>query len=195
NFEWACGVPGSVGGSIWGNAGARGFNGQAMESRDAATDLESLIAYDRAGKRHRLLRHDVEFSYRRSSLGELIVVEATFALKPLNEEQAQEHRAAVKDLLKKRRETQPTNAASAGCVWKNPQYGDCRGAGELIESLGLKGHRVGGAVVSPIHANFVVNEGHATGADVRNLIKEVEEIVERETGVHLEREVRLLGES
>lgn len=194
NLEWACGVPGSVGGSLWGNAGARGFNGRDMEACDAAADLESLVAYDRAGQRHCLRRGDIEFAYRRSSLGELIVTEATFALKPLDEKQALEHREAVKALLQKRRETQPTNAASAGCVWKNPALPDCRGAGELIERLGLKGHRVGGAAVSAVHANFVVNEGGATGNEVRTLIREVEATVRRETSAQLEREVRLLGE-
>lgn len=194
NLEWACGVPGSVGGSLWGNAGARGFNGKEMETRDAAVDLESIVAYDRAGHRHLLRREEIDFAYRRSSLGELIVTEATFALKPLDEKQAQEHREAVKALLKKRRETQPTNAACAGCVWKNPSLEGCRGAGELIERLGLKGHRVGGAMVSLVHANFVVNEGGATGVEVRDLIRKVEATVRRETGAQLEREVRLLGE-
>ncbi|HVF11048.1 MAG TPA: UDP-N-acetylmuramate dehydrogenase [Abditibacteriaceae bacterium] len=193
NLEWACGVPGSVGGSIWGNAGARGFNGQAMESRDAGSDLESLIVYDRRGRRHGLQRSDVEFSYRRSSLGELIVAEATFTLQPLHEKEVQAHREAVKQLLKKRRATQPVNAACAGCIWKNPKLADCRGAGQLIEQLGLKGHRVGGAAISEVHANFIVNIDRATGADARALMCDVEQKVEEAMGVRLEREVRLLG--
>jgi len=194
NLEWACGVPGSAGGSIWGNAGARGFNGREWESRDAGSDLESLVVYDRSGRRHKLQRSDVEFSYRRSSLGELIVTEATFILKPLSEAETRTHRDAVKQLLKKRRETQPVNAACAGCIWKNPQLADCRGAGELIERLGLKGHRAGGAAISEVHANFIVNSGGATGADVRALIDDVEAKVFAASGVRLEREVRLLGE-
>jgi UDP-N-acetylenolpyruvoylglucosamine reductase len=192
NFEWACGIPGSVGGSIWGNAGARGFNGQSFQSRDAAADLESLVAYDRTGARHELRREEIEFSYRRSSLGELIVIEATFALKPLSESEAESHRQAVEALLKKRRDTQPVNAASAGCIWKNPHLEGCHGAGELIDRLGLKGHCCGGAAISEIHANFIVNTGHATGADVRTLMREVEDKVRQQSGVRLEREVRLL---
>lgn len=193
NLEWACGVPGSVGGSIWGNAGARGFNGRDWETRDAGSDLESLIAYDRQGRRHHLQRSDIEFSYRRSSLGELIVIEATFALKPLSEQEAQAHRDAVKQLLKRRRETQPVNTACAGCIWKNPKIADCRGAGELIERLGLKGYRVGGAAISEVHANFIVNIERATGADVRAVMWDIEQKVKEATGVQLEREVRLLG--
>jgi UDP-N-acetylmuramate dehydrogenase len=86
------------------------------------------------------------------------------------------------------------NAASAGCIWKNPKCDSCAGAGELIERLGLKGHSVGGAQVSPLHANFIVNTGHATGADVRKLMDDVEERVLKASGIRLEREVRLLGD-
>lgn len=196
NFEWACGIPGTVGGSIWGNAGARGFNGQSFESRDAAADLESVIAFDREGNRHFLRRDEIEFSYRRSSLGELIVTEATFHLKPLTEDETRQHKEAITQLLKIRRETQPVNAASSGCIWKNPQliegpYAGC-GAGALIEKLGLKGHSSGQAAISEIHANFIVNRGGSTGDDVRALMSSVEEIVWSEAGVRLEREARLL---
>ncbi|HEY0073165.1 MAG TPA: UDP-N-acetylmuramate dehydrogenase [Abditibacteriaceae bacterium] len=196
NFEWACGIPGTLGGSIWGNAGARGFNGQGFESRDAGADLESLVAFDRAGNRHFLRRDEIEFSYRRSSLGELIVVEATFNLKPLSEDETRTHKEAITQLLKIRRETQPVNAASSGCIWKNPNLQDgpfagC-GAGALIEKLGLKGHTSGKAMISDIHANFIVNTGGATGDDVRALMASVEQIVLEEVGVRLEREARLL---
>ncbi len=197
NFEWACGIPGTVGGSLWGNAGARGFNGTDFESRDAAADLESLIAFDRDGNRHFLRRDEIQFSYRRSSLGELIVTEATFALRTLTPEHAKAHKEATLQLLKRRRETQPVNAPSAGCVWKNlcidggPLAG-CRGAGELIEKLGLKGHSSGQAAISEVHANFIVNLGGATSEDILALMTSIEEIAWREAGVRLEREARLL---
>nr|AIA14987.1 UDP-N-acetylenolpyruvoylglucosamine reductase [uncultured bacterium] len=193
-FEWACGIPGSAGGSIWGNAGARGFNGKEWESRDAAADLQSVVAYDRDGVRHELQRSDITFAYRRSSLGELIVTAATFALRPLTEDETRLHQDAVKDLLKKRRETQPVNAASAGCIWKNPTVEGCRGAGELIERLGLKGSSVGGAQISEIHGNFIVNSGGASGRDIRDLIEQTEKAVLQQSGIQLEREVRLLGD-
>ncbi|MDF2441602.1 MAG: UDP-N-acetylmuramate dehydrogenase [Abditibacteriota bacterium] len=192
NFEWACGIPGTVGGSLWGNAGARGFNGREWESRDAAADFHSLVAYDREGARHELQRGDVEFAYRRSSIGELIVTEATFALKPLSDEEAARHREAVKELLQKRRDSQPVSAASAGCIWKNPKAPDCRGAGELIERLGLKSRRVGGAQVSAVHGNFIVNDGSARANDILQLMSEIESEVLRQSGIQLEREVRFL---
>lgn len=189
NMEWACGIPGSVGGSIWGNAGSRGFNGHEWETRDCSADLVSLVAFDRDGKRHVLQRRDIEFSYRKSSLGELIVSEASFRLEPLSDDDTKKHRDAVRELLRIRRETQPANAASAGCAWKNPAHNS---AGKLVESLGLKGLRIGGAQVSEIHGNFVINAGGASGADVRALLSEVEARVEAATGIRLEREVRLL---
>lgn len=200
NFEWACGVPGSVGGSLWGNAGARGWNGSDYETRDIAADLESLVAFERNGKRRELRRDDIEFVYRKSSLGELIVTEATFALRPLTEDQAAAHRDAVKDLLARRRATQPVSSACAGCIWKNPrieggEFAGCAGAGALVERLGLKGSSIGGAQVSEIHGNFIVNTGDATSADVFALIEKVEGLVLEKAGVGLEREVRILRAS
>ena len=192
NFEWACGIPGAVGGSIWGNAGSRGWNGRDFEGRDAQADLESVTVFDRDGRKRVLDKSDIEFGYRRSSLGDLVVTEATFALKPLSEEQAKNHAEAVKELLRLRRESQPVSAASAGCAWKNPKAENCASAGQLVEQLGLKGLRVGGAEVSTLHGNFVINSGGASGADVRQLLHDVEQRVLDARGIVLEREVRLL---
>ena len=193
NFEWACGIPGHVGGSVWGNAGARGFNGRGFESRDAQSDLVRVTVFDRTGAHRVLERRDIEFAYRRSSLGDLVVTEATFKLKPLSEIEAKCHAEAVAELLQIRRKTQPVNVPSAGCAWKNPQAEGCAGAGQLIEQMGLKGHSFGGAQISDVHANFVINANHATGDDVRALLQDVEDRVLEVRGIKLEREVRLLG--
>jgi len=192
NFEWACGIPGAVGGSIWGNAGSRGWNGHDFEGRDAQTDLESVTVFDRAGRKRVLDKSDIEFNYRRSSLGDLVVTQATFNLKLLSEEQAKNHAEAVKELLRLRRESQPVSAASAGCAWKNPKVEGCASAGQLVEQLGLKGLSVGGAQVSTLHGNFVINSGGASSADVRQLLHDVEQRVLDARGIVLEREVRLL---
>lgn len=192
NFEWACGVPGSIGGSLWGNAGARGWNGEAFESRDCAADFHSCIAFDRSGNRRELQRQDVEFAYRKSSLGELIVTEATFALKLLTSEQAREHKERVRELLERRRATQPANQASAGCIWKNPSVEGCAGAGALVEQLGLKGTAIGGAQVSPLHGNFVINAKGADAREIRELVEHVEREVKSRTGIELEREARFI---
>ncbi len=200
NFEWACGIPGSCGGSLWGNAGARGFNGQNFESRDCAADFHSLIAFTRDGKRVQLNRDEVQFAYRKSSLNDLIVTEATFALKILDDATTQRHKEAVRELLAIRRASQPVNQASAGCIWKNPSVDacadggvpECRGAGQLLEILGLKDSSFGGARISPLHGNFIVNEGEATGDDVRALASMIENVVREKTGIELQREVRFL---
>ncbi len=192
NFEWACGIPGAVGGSVWGNAGSRGWNGHDFESRDAAADLVSVEVFERDGTHRVLEKRDIEFSYRRSSLGEFVITKATFRLKPLSENQTKTHQEAVKELLSKRRETQPVSAASAGCAWKNPNADGCQSAGRLVEKLGLKGLRIGGAQISELHGNFVINSGDATGDDVRQLLRTVENRVLDATGIVLEREVRLL---
>jgi UDP-N-acetylmuramate dehydrogenase len=126
----------------------------------------------------------------------LIVTEATFVLPRISEGEARERREIVKELLAKRKATQPVNAACAGCIWKNPhiasgEYSGC-GAGALIEKLGLKNVQVGGAKISEIHGNFIVNEGGATFADVLQLIEKIEAHVLEKTGVRLEREVKFL---
>ena len=192
NFEWACGVPGSVGGSVWGNAGARGWNGDNFESRDCAADFAGAIAFDRQGNRVELGKNDVQFAYRKSSLGELIVVEARFSLLPLSEAQAKKRKQIVRELLEKRRASQPANAASAGCIWKNPVTPNCAGAGALIEQLGLKGRALNGAQVSKIHGNFVINAGGASAGEIRALISQIEAEVRARTGIELEREARFL---
>lgn len=196
NFEWACGIPGTVGGSIWGNAGARGWNGSDFESRDCAADLESVVVFSRKGERRVLARRDIEFAYRKSSIGDSIITEATFVLKRLSDEEVADHREVVKELLARRKATQPVSAACAGCVWKNPavesgEYAGC-GTGELIEKLGLKSVQIGGAQVSEVHGNFIINAGKATGADVMKLIEHVEAEVLSRTDIQLEREVKFL---
>ncbi len=191
NFEWACGVPGSVGGSVWGNAGARGWNGREFESRDCAADFCGGVAFDRAGNRVELGKGDVQFAYRKSSLGELIVVEARFAMEVLSAEEAEARRKKVRELLERRRATQPASAASAGCIWKNPP--GSVGAGALVEQAGLKGQSLGGAQVSEIHGNFVINAGGASAGEIRALIAQVEAQVRAQTGIELEREARFLS--
>ncbi len=190
HFEWACGVPGSVGGSVWGNAGARGWNGHDFESRDCAADFVGGVAFDRSGNRVELGKNDVQFAYRRSSLGELILVEARFQMEILTAEEAEARKKIVRGLLERRRATQPANAASAGCIWKNPP--NCKGAGAIIEELGLKNKTLGGAKVSEIHGNFVINAGGASAGEIRELVAQIEAEVKARTGIELEREARFL---
>ena len=173
------GIPGSVGGALAMNAGA--YGAETWER------VESVATIDRAGVVHERSRAKYHVGYRRVTgpPGEWFV-SAVFALESNRDGEA----LAMKELLQARSATQPLGRPNAGSVFRNPP-GDF--AGRLIEAAGLKGRRQGGAVVSEKHANFIVNEGQATAADVEGLIETVRKTVEERTGVALELEVRALG--
>lgn len=180
-LEFACGIPGSVGGAINMNAGAYGG-----EMKDVV--LKSL-AYDRdSGEVKELNEHD--FSYRtgiyKKSGRRLVCTSATLELTQGDVETA---RAKMKQLLEARREKQPLEYPSAGSYFKRPEGAF---AGMLIERCGLKGASVGGAQISEKHAGFLINRGNATFDDVMRLEETVVETVLKETGILLEREVEVI---
>jgi UDP-N-acetylmuramate dehydrogenase len=174
------GIPGSVGGALAMNAGA--FGGETW------THVERVATIDRAGKLHARARDKYTVGYRsvHGPANEWFL-SATFALA---------HDATttggLKAMLARRNATQPLGSPSCGSVFRNPP-GDH--AGRLIESAGLKGARVGGAVVSEKHANFIVNDGDATAEDIERLIERVRAEVEKASQVRLELEVRVVGET
>jgi len=174
------GIPGTVGGALAMNAGA--FGGETW------TQVESVTTIDRNGEIRERSRADFEIGYRsvRGPADEWFLG-ATFRF----EHDVVSSMDAIKALLAKRNATQPLGLPSCGSVFRNPP-GDF--AGRLIEQAGLKGHRHGGAMVSDKHANFIVNMGDATAADVEALIDEVRAAVERASGVRLALEVRVIGE-
>jgi UDP-N-acetylmuramate dehydrogenase len=174
------GIPGTVGGALAMNAGA--FGGETW------TQVESVTTVDRGGELHERPRTDYEIDYRtvRGPANEWFVG-ATFRF----DHDASSSMDAIKELLARRNAAQPIGYPSCGSVFRNPP-GDF--AGRLIEQAGLKGHRRGGAMVSDKHANFILNTGAATAADIEALIEEVRAAVERTSGVRLELEVRVLGE-
>ncbi len=180
-FEFACGIPGNVGGAVIMNAGAWG-----SELADVITAIEVLTA---TGVK-RLLREQLQFSYR-CWLDYLkdprqIVIGMEIQLKKRDPEVV---RKRCLDLLRMRRERQPKGQPNAGSFFKNPKG---QSAGYLIEKCGCKGLQVGGAMISPVHANFMVNIGSATAADVCQLMDIVKKKVEEESGVILEPEVHFL---
>lgn len=178
-LEFAHGIPGTVGGGVYMNAGAYGG-----EIKDVC---ESVEVMDRSGNVRRLTNEEMGFSYRHSILedsGEL-VLSAQFRLMPGPEE---EIKAKMKELMGKRSASQPLDLPSAGSAFKRPVGGY---AAALIDQAGLKGYAVGGAAISTKHAGFAVNLGGATAADVRNLLKQVSDIVFEKSGIRLEPEVRI----
>ncbi|NLO88967.1 MAG: UDP-N-acetylmuramate dehydrogenase [Clostridia bacterium] len=179
-LEFAVGIPGTVGGAVFGNAGAHGRSIKDVVSEVAVMDFSGRVTKLGAG--------NLVFGYRTSAFPkDSIILWASFSLQKGSKEAIRE----TMDLyLKCRRETQPVGEATAGCVFKNPPGGS---AGYFIEKAGLKGQRVGNARVSTKHANFIVNEGGATASDVLRLIEKIKEEVLKEFGVELKGEIKVLG--
>jgi len=182
--EFLAGIPGTIGGALAMNAGC--YGAETWEVVDV------VLTIDRRGELHHRKPADYEISYRHVALHEAKeewFVAAWFKLARGDGALSQQR---IKALLQKRISAQPLNRPNAGSVFRNPP-GDF--AARLIEACGLKGKRIGGAQVSEKHANFIVNLGDATAADIECLISLVQDTVRRERGVVLEREVRIVGDS
>jgi UDP-N-acetylmuramate dehydrogenase len=185
--EFLVGIPGTVGGALAMNAGC--YGGETWDI------VASVTTIDRAGTLHEYTPANFDFGYRHVRLKvqgehceEEWFVAATFRLHAGNKDIS---RNKIKDLLSSRIASQPLGQPNAGSVFRNPR-GDY--AARLIEACGLKGHAVGGAVISPKHANFIVNTGTASAADIETLIDTAQSAVKREFGIALECEVRIVGE-
>ncbi len=181
-LEFAAGIPGSVGGAVIMNAGAHGGEmAQVLTWVEVATPAGDLL---------RLTPEEAGFSYRQSALRERGQFVARVGIRLVPAEPAAVH-SRMCEIIQERCAKQPVASRSAGCIFKRPP-GDY--AGRLIEAVAGKGLRVGDAEVSPKHANFVVNRGHARARDVLELIRLVQQKVHDEFGVDLETEICLLGE-
>nr|WP_041391291.1 UDP-N-acetylmuramate dehydrogenase [Prochlorococcus marinus] len=182
-LEWSVGIPGTVGGAVVMNAGAQG--------NCTADRLHSVkVISIKEGKEFELTKKDLGFSYRNSVLQneELIVLSARFELEPGHDQN--ELTRLTNSNLNHRLKTQPYNQPSCGSVFRNPEP---LKAGQIIEGLGLKGFRIGGAEISKIHANFIVNTHHATAKDISKLISIVQKKVLDVHGFILQPEVKKIG--
>lgn len=181
-LEFCAGIPGSIGGAVWMNAGAFG-----KEMKDVLFDV-SLLDY--AGRRKTLKREEIEFHYRHTVLPpEAIILTARLQLEKGESKKIQEK---IREIMRLRREKHPLVYPSAGSVFKNLPG---MPAGRIIEEMGLKGKRCGDAEVSLQHANFIVNRGKATASDVLNLISIIQNRAKKEKGVTLDTEVIIVGEN
>jgi UDP-N-acetylmuramate dehydrogenase len=182
------GVPGSVGGGVYMNAGCHGG--------DWSEVVRAVTVVDASGQDAVLSRSDIPFSYRRSGLDRRVVLETRVELR---EEEPRRLEEAVAEMFEWRQRGTPFNQPCCGSVFKNPDGPSWkraegpRTAGQLIEAAGLKGFTIGAAQVSPMHANYFVNTGSASAQDVRRLIEHAQATVERRFGVRLEPEVKLIG--
>ena len=182
------GVPGSVGGGVVMNAGCHG-----AEWKDT---VESVLVVDATGHDRVVPAREAGFTYRRSALGDVVVLATTVNL---HETDARQLEAETEALYRWRREGTPFNQPCCGSVFKNPVAAPDAGedaprtSGQYVERTGLKGLRVGMAEVSPMHANYIINTGGATSADVKDLMRTVRQRVHDQWGVTLEPEVKLIG--
>ena len=180
-LEFIGGIPGTVGGGVKGNVGSFG------NSLDQI--LKRLKIIDWQGQDRTARRKDLEFSYRKSNLPwEGVIVEAEFGLR---EEKPEAIRKKMEDFQEERSRRQPLQSLTAGSVFKNPPGAH---AGQIIESLGLKGRIMGRAKICDLHANFIENLGDAKAADLLGLIELIREKAEKELGLNLELEVQVVGE-
>jgi UDP-N-acetylenolpyruvoylglucosamine reductase len=181
DFEFACAIPGTAGGGVRMNAGAYGSDWKAILIRALVADAD--------GARWHTVE-ELDLAYRHSSLrpGQVVAqVEFRLRSRPIGE-----IRATVAEMQAQRKATQPTNKRTFGSVFKNPAHE--HGAGRMLEECGLKGHRIGDALISPRHANFIENASDATALDALALMAEARRRALDRFGVVLEREVELLGD-
>jgi len=180
-LEFAAGIPASVGGAIYMNAGSQGF--------ETAHCLMSVDWIDEEGQLHHFDRDSLSFSYRHSSFQDMkgVICAATFQLKPSTDASL-----LLRELLDYRLKTQPFSEKSAGCAFRNPPTAS---AGALIDAAGLKGYRIGGAKVSEMHANFLINVGGAKAQDMVCLIDHVQKTVHQKTGYLLKKEICTIYEN
>lgn len=180
-MEFAYGIPGSVGGAVFMNAGAYGG-----EMKDV---VSSCVCVDKEGKEHTLSAKELAFDYRTSVLQKNGWVVSSVCVSLQKGDSAQ-IRAKMDDFLSRRKDKQPLNFPSAGSAFKRPQG---HFAGALIEQCGLKGFSVGGAQVSEKHAGFIVNRGGASARDVLHLVEYIQKTVQGQTGVLLEPEIKYIS--
>lgn len=177
-FEFAAGIPGTVGGGIFMNAGA---------NKGEIKDVVEEVNIWHEGSVRKLHHSELHFEYRKCHLPEgSVVTNAVFRLKHGNKEQSEKN---IKEYLEYRNITQPVNMANTGSIFKNP---DNIAAGRLLEELGLKGLDIGGARFSELHANFIVNGGNAHASDVIELIKKAQKMALEQRGITLETEVKII---
>ncbi|MCS6906800.1 MAG: UDP-N-acetylmuramate dehydrogenase [Anaerolineales bacterium] len=188
-LEWACGIPGTLGGAVVNNAGA--FGGEISQNLAVVTILHRHYRGDHIlAFQEQWTAAEMNYQYRSSRLkhspGQAVVLSALLRLERGN---PREIREKMEELSRRRRQTQPPGA-SLGSMFKNPP-GDF--AGRLIDAAGLKGLTIGGAMISPLHANFFINLGHATAGDVWDLIQTARQAVREKFGIDLELEIQPLG--
>ncbi len=186
--EFLAGIPGSIGGAVFMNAGSRGLyplsSGKVCSVADIVVKIQVM---DKNGNISIIARRDIDFSYRDCGLSDQIIIAAWFKLKPCLEQEITQN---INTFLNNKIKTQELNIPNAGCIFKNP-LGTKFSAGALIDKANLKGLAIGDAAVSSLHANFIINNGKANFSQVKDLILKIQETVKNKYSIHLELEVKI----
>ncbi len=179
-LEFLAGIPGTVGGAVFMNAGA--FGGEVLDK------VEKLMIVNPFGEVILKEKKELEFSYRRTRIDKgAVIVNVWFSMKLYNRKEIKKR---ISFYIKLKKQSQPINCLSAGCIFKNPKEDY---AGALIEKAGLKGRRIGDAEVSELHANFIINKGNSSASDVMRLIKIIKDKIKDKDGIELEPEIQFIG--
>ena len=179
-LEELAGIPATLGGAVWMNAGARG--------KSMGDLIQKIFAVTYEGEMRELSHQEIDFGYHHTNLSHLIIYEVELVL---TEAPVAEVKKRIEQYLAQRNASQPTNMPSAGCMFRNPEVDS---AGKWIDRAGLKGTKIGGAMISPKHANFFVNTGNATAEDFLKLIQFARDEVKKQFDVDLNLEVKIIGE-
>jgi UDP-N-acetylmuramate dehydrogenase len=185
-FEFCTMIPGQVGGALAGNAGAGGYG--------VCDFADRVLVMSRDGEFYDVYRNEYRYGYRHSELREAIILEADFRLMPMNKQLALQNSRDFRD----KKKNQPYNKPNAGCIFKNPKdpnSGKSVSAGMLIDQAGLKNYSLNGCAVSEGHANFIINNGGASGEDFMALMRLIQDIIYDRTGFELEVEAQIVGGS
>jgi len=180
-LECCAGIPGTVGGAVLGNAGSA-----TQAIGDVVESVEAFVHRNGVWKKETISAENAGFDYRKSGLQNCIITSVAFTLKNAGKNDILK---AISESINKRQKSQPLNFPSAGCIFKNPKSGS---AGKFIDEAGLKGKKIGGAQISEVHANFVVNTGNATAADVLELANMAKVAIKQKFNEDLEFEIKII---
>ena len=177
-LEYFVGIPGTVGGAIYGNAGTKNMSISSV--------IDKLEIVDFTGIKKILNKKDLKFEYRKSNLQNCVITKAFFILKKTDKNDILK---VILQEIDKRKKTQPVGTKNAGCIFKNPKNDS---AGRIIDSLNLKNYSIGDIKVSNIHANFIINENNGSAKDMLNLIDFIKNEVKKKYGISLETEIKII---
>ena len=177
-LEYLCGIPGTVGGAVFGNAG--------VKNHSISDVIEKIEVVDYCGNKKTLTKNDIKFEYRKSDLSGNIITKIFFILK---KDDKNDILKTISQELERRKKSQPIGTKNAGCIFKNPKDDS---AGRLIDSLNLKNYSIGGIEVSDIHANFFINKNNGCASDMIKLIGFVKNEVYKKYKINLETEIKII---